>query len=149
MLIKISTDTKDSIFKEVIKNKKIETGGIILGNYSIRGRIAYVEKSLGPTRDSVHRPSSFVRGVAGIAEALEEGFQKNLFYIGEWHFHPSHINKPSISDINSMKRIALSEKYSCPMPILIIASLINDSDSIGLAYYVFDKNGIIEGNGYE
>lgn len=141
MLVVITKNACDAIINEISKDFSLETGGILLGNYSIRGKVSFVLSIAGPPTDSISTKNGFIRGVIGLQNVLDRHYRENIFYIGEWHFHPAPDGSPSLRDVNSMKRIAKNRKYSCSIPILIIG--FNDNNGIGLKYYVFNEHELI------
>jgi len=99
----------------------VETGGILLGRYTIHGEAAVVEEASGPPKDSRRGPRTFWRGVAGVRERLENLWEdRGGYYLGEWHYHPSSPAVPSGCDLNEMAKVAGSPGYSCPEPLLLI-----------------------------
>ena len=102
----------------------VETGGILIGNYSQDNRTALVTEATGPPVDSVRGFARFVRGIIGLQEMLNKLWlgQSRKYYLGEWHFHPMAVPDPSGQDINQMRKIACDTRYACPEPILVILS---------------------------
>ncbi|WP_158262277.1 MULTISPECIES: Mov34/MPN/PAD-1 family protein [Pirellulaceae] len=119
-----------------------ETGGILVGRYSKDLKTAVVSQLTGPPADSQGFLSSFRRGVAGLQSLLDQYWSgsSSTYYLGEWHYHPSHNASPSTVDIAQMKAIANDSNYFCPEPILLIVA---KSDSGGFAYSanVFFRSG--------
>lgn len=107
-----------------LKSHESETGGILIGRYSDDHAVAIVEQVSGPPPDSQHCFATFFRGIRGLQELLNKLWAKprKQYYLGEWHYHPLPISTPSGDDIAQMNRIATSNKYACPEPILIIVA---------------------------
>jgi hypothetical protein len=75
--------------------------------------------SLSPS-DSIHGRFWFYRGINGLQNWLNRLWRRREYYLGEWHFHPSASAVSSPKDRTQMKKIATSQKYHCPEPILLI-----------------------------
>ncbi|MBD9663216.1 ThiF family adenylyltransferase [Variovorax sp. VRV01] len=88
-----------------------ETGGVLLGYYDFNIGAVVVVAGLPPPPDSKSSPSSFERGVAGLAEAVAEASRRTagvVSYIGEWHSHPpGHSASPSRDDLVQLVHLAL------------------------------------------
>ncbi|PKL68978.1 MAG: hypothetical protein CVV28_02355 [Methanobacteriales archaeon HGW-Methanobacteriales-1] len=117
----------------------LETGGILLGNYSVDNSTAIINRMTGPPKDSEHSTHGFYRGIEGIQEIMDYEYKQGKRYIGDWHFHPNNSSKPSFVDDNEMIRIANDECVNCPEPILLIVGGIPDNE-FELSIQVY-KNG--------
>jgi hypothetical protein len=89
-----------------------ETGGILLGYHDLSlKRIVIVKACPAPT-DSVGTPTSFVRGIQGVAELLKDAGTRTaniVGYLGEWHSHPrGHSANASRDDVVQLVGLALS-----------------------------------------
>lgn len=100
----------------------LETGGILIGRYSDDCNTAIILEATPPPPDSERGHSSFVRGVTGLTELLNERWQDQdrSYYLGEWHFHPSTVVEPSPEDFAQMLAISRARDYQCKEPILLI-----------------------------
>ena len=80
-----------------------ETGGVLLGSIDTQRNIIYIADALPSPPDSEERPRSYIRGVEGLKETVDEiehNTNNMLTYIGEWHSHPPGSNAtPSNWDI--------------------------------------------------
>ena len=80
-----------------------ETGGPLIGYYDVQRNIIYIVDVLPPPPDSESGPSFFIRGCAGLKDALVEvqtrtGFVVTL--VGDWHSHPKGFPpEPSNDDL--------------------------------------------------
>jgi integrative and conjugative element protein (TIGR02256 family) len=118
----------------------VETGGILVGVYSVDLDCAIVTEVSGPTPDSVKRPTSFIRGIFGLQAWLNKLWKKERHYfLGDWHFHPYMLPEPSDRDIIQTKEIALSHQYKCPEPILLITGG-DPFDEFFLGAFVYAEN---------
>ena len=103
------------------KANKHETGGILLGAYSVDLSCATVTQVFGAPDDSEAGNSWFHRGVKGMRSLLEKLWKTNHeYYLGEWHYHPFSEPEPSHTDLNELRRIAKTSSYSCPEPLMLI-----------------------------
>jgi integrative and conjugative element protein (TIGR02256 family) len=118
-----------------------ETGGILIGYYTEALDTAVVTTATGPPPDSKGGRDWFKRGVKGLRERLEEDWNaRQEFYLGEWHFHPSELPKPSTTDDDRLERIAVSPQYECNSPVLLIIGC-NSGDEWLLGAYVYPRGG--------
>ena len=90
------------------RNAKLpkETGGVLIGSYDMARRIIYVFDATEAPPDSQECPHGFLRGSAGLQEAVEsirKATSGRLDYIGEWHSHPTPNTEPSSRDRNVIK----------------------------------------------
>jgi integrative and conjugative element protein (TIGR02256 family) len=99
-----------------------ETGGVLIGRYSADRTLAIVGEATPPPADSRRGRSWFHRGVTGLRETLARRWRspERTHYLGEWHFHPADVVVPSADDFSQMEQIALSRRYQCREPILLI-----------------------------
>lgn len=85
---------------------------------------------------------SFVRSTRGIITKLKRAWQKQQYYLGEWHYHPNASPKPSALDLKTMVNLSKDEDLGCPEPILLV---IGGSSSNWLQYIgVYVKEQEIE-----
>ena len=100
----------------------VETGGILIGQYTTDRTTALVLEATPPPIDSVRGHSWFVRGLSGLRELLHRRWHSKtpMYYVGEWHFHPTATVEPSSVDLDQMARIAYAHEYSCKEPVLLI-----------------------------
>lgn len=117
----------------------LETGGIVVGNYSQSHEVALIRDVSGPPRDSKSGATWVHRGVRGLQAWLHRLWSKNHYYLGEWHFHPGGRPIPSDTDRRQIKQISESADYQCPEPVLIIVGG-SAYGSWELAVYVAPRN---------
>jgi integrative and conjugative element protein (TIGR02256 family) len=99
----------------------LETGGILLGHYSVSHDRAIVTDITKAPSDSRSGRYWFLRGVRGLQGKIDRLWSRNQgYYLGEWHFHPLGSPMPSSTDVGQMYEIAESEQYHCPEPVLLI-----------------------------
>lgn len=116
----LEDSAEEMMRREARLSNRLETGGILLGNY-VEGRTAIVAEATNAPRDSRRTPWSFRRGIKGLDALLEQRFAEGRHYLGEWHYHPYASPTPSGTDASSMHAISKREDSRCDTPILIIA----------------------------
>lgn len=98
--------TDSAVADKVMALRKLklpnETGGILIGSFDMRRKIAYVVDAEASPRNSREAPTLYIRGSEGMADRLsriESATAGNLEYVGEWHSHPhGHDCTPSDLD---------------------------------------------------
>lgn len=103
------------------RSHPLETGGILVGQYSTARDCALVSAAGGPPLDSRMGPTWFIRGTRHLQTWLNHRWEHGQeHYLGEWHYHPSSPPNPSGQDRDQMRKIAKSRKIGCPEPLLLI-----------------------------
>jgi integrative and conjugative element protein (TIGR02256 family) len=124
--------------RESANAKGIETGGILIGYQTPRGRFV-VRKATGPGPKAVRTRARFQRDVEFCQieidrAAAEYGPQGQ--YLGEWHYHAVDDNSPSGVDIKSLTEIAEQDNYLIEHHVMVIFSA-----SLECAITIHDKTG--------
>lgn len=101
-----------------------ETGGILVGHYTLSLDTAVVTRLPPTPLDSRSGTASFLRGQRGLRQLLIRLWDRppvfRRYYLGEWHYHPDHVSLPSGPDVAQMRQIAAAASYHCPEPVLLI-----------------------------
>jgi hypothetical protein len=102
-----------------------ETGGVLLGYFDLVLRKVFIVDAFSAPADSQEAPTGFVRGVAGLEEALKEAGRRTghvVGYVGEWHSHPrNHSAAPSRDDVMLLAHLAGGwEAEGLPALMLIV-----------------------------
>ncbi len=88
-----------------------ETGGVLLGYYDFNIKAVVIVTCLPAPPDSTASQGAFKRGIAGLADAVNEASRRTagiVGYIGEWHSHPrGHTATPSRDDFVQLVHLAL------------------------------------------
>ena len=126
------------IYKICSGSNKFETGGIIYGRYTENLDSALILKITSPPIDSKRTKTSFKRGVAGIKQEIKRLWKKDIYYLGEWHYHPNFSSEPSNQDIKQMIKISKNKNFNCPEPILIIVG--ENQNNFCITVQIFIKN---------
>jgi hypothetical protein len=108
----------------------------LIGRYAPSHDLAIVEEATPPPEGSRAGRSSFHRSPNGLSQLLATRWLEGLYYLGEWHFHPSGSPEPSGQDVRAMRAIALDEGYRCPEPLLLIVGGDPSSDWMFKAYVI-------------
>lgn len=111
-----------TMLEEAEKARGLETGGILVGNYSPSGSAAIVTTAEPAPPDSRAGRTWFQRGVQGISELLHRLWERPqaTHYLGEWHYHPGASSRASWTDFTTMKRGRVQKAFQCEKPILVI-----------------------------
>lgn len=121
----------------------LETGGVLVGRYSRDKRWAQVARVYGPGQQSTHGRLYFERAARALNRLLAHLWRRfggNRYYLGEWHSHPSASAQPSISDQQTMFKIARRTEAHCPEPLLVIVGG-NLTIEPSLSVTVFTRDG--------
>lgn len=133
----ICETTYNKMIFECERCRGLETGGILIGNYSDDNGVAYIRDSFSPI-DSRHYKSRFFRGTIGINNILDKKWDVGEYYLGEWHYHPNSSSKSSNLDDNQMMAFSKNKRLNCPNPILVVIG--GNSSNWGLNVYVYKNN---------
>jgi len=107
---------------------KLEIGGVITGFYSKYGTTCHVRCFHPPTSDSKRGTHLFENGILGLAEKLKSLWQKQEYYLGEWHYHPHSSPSPSLQDKAQLKEISSSRSSKCKFPLMLIVGENTDGN---------------------
>ncbi len=137
--LKLSERQYNRILRFCVTSGDIETGGILIGFYTLGHNCAVVTTVTGPPVDSRHAKTWFHRGTKDVQNLLQDVWNRGRrYYLGEWHFHPGGNPDPSMTDVNQLKQIADSPHYQCPEPVLLIVGRTR-SDKWNTMSYVFPR----------
>lgn len=124
------------------QSNPFETGGILIGNYSLDKVMANVLKITLSPKSSKLSKFSFHRGIFGLKKTLDLAWNDGQYYLGEWHYHPNSLPSPSNMDKNQMIVLSQEQQLKCPEPILIIIGGCKDDWKIDVRVFV-NKQEII------
>lgn len=137
--IELSSEQLDLLHKLCEESNPYETGGTVIGRYSDNGVTAFIFEITNSPDDSIREMTSFKRGINGLQKRLDKLWKDNLYYLGEWHYHPNSLPIPSHSDIEQMISLSHNIKLNCPEPILIIIGGGNNNWLLNAMVIVNDK----------
>lgn len=117
------------ILSEIARCSGLETGGVLLGWWSvppsIRGSEVQITTAVGPGPGATHRRTSFIPDheyqtlqVAAIYEASG----RTAIYLGDWHCHPVGPATVSATDRSTLHRIMREPSARMPTPLMLIVS---------------------------
>ncbi|QJB42442.1 Mov34/MPN/PAD-1 family protein [Chitinophaga oryzae] len=132
--VELGSKVLSQILTQVAISGRYETGGILIGRYSGRYEYALIESATKAPRDSKRGYTWFNRGVQGLQRLLNIHWNKQHYYLGEWHLHPFASAIASGTDISQMFAISKNVKYHCPEPILLIVG--GNADEYELKVYI-------------
>jgi proteasome lid subunit RPN8/RPN11 len=141
--VELEDQAIDAMLRACSMAGQSETGGILIGRYGEYRDRVIVSQATGPPRDSLRFPACFIRGVAGLAERLRVEWKGGKYYVGEWHFHPSHPPDPSGLDRRQISAFATDPSLNCPRPILLVVGG-NPPDQTSIWAGVFGEGGLSE-----
>jgi integrative and conjugative element protein (TIGR02256 family) len=105
-----------------LRGPRVETGGLLFGQFDEFLKIAWVTEVSGPPPDSRASAEGFLCGVAGATELSEEKRARtrgSVSFIGMWHTHPGSIPSPSCTDFSAMSKLRESPS-STPRHFLML-----------------------------
>lgn len=123
-----------------LRNRKVETGGLLWGEWDEATGIVWVTDASGPPPDSRHSEEMFLCGVVGTAVEHERRTKLSRFstsYIGMWHTHPISRPLPSGTDIEGMHHILTSGTLPVRKNLLLIIGKDAGQDTLGA--YLFRR----------
>jgi hypothetical protein len=101
-----------------------ETGGVLIGSWDTHHSRVYVVDILGSPADSDEWPTGYLRGVAGLHEAVSEVSRitdGQMGYVGEWHSHPQGASSnASDDDANVFAWLAAQRSRDGYPPVMTI-----------------------------
>ena len=119
--LQISQGEFSKILNDCRASQGHETGGILVGHYTEAHDCARITVVTTAPIDSKKSRMSFMRGVHGLKNILDDLWHKKKeYYLGEWHFHPFAAPSPSGTDIAQMNEIARTSSYECPEPVMLL-----------------------------
>lgn len=120
-----------------------ETGGILIGKYSKDCKWAEIIDATSPPEGSEHSARSFVRCGEKILCFLNQLWEQNQYYVGEWHYHPNFSPIPSGIDLRTIYKFSKNKKLNCPEPVMLIIGGNPSNWSEHIAVYVKDQEIIL------
>jgi hypothetical protein len=121
------TDERFTAMVRQLRGEKLprETGGVLLGCWDLTRKLVYVVHTIISPPDSKERSCLYIRGVAGLREAVELAKARTghmLQYLGEWHSHPDGYGAaPSKDDYNVWAWVKEKTQEDGYPPVMLIA----------------------------
>lgn len=120
--------------------RRVETGGILLGERDESLNIMWVDEFSPPPRDSTLTATAFICGTRGTAELharRNKTSRGSVRYIGMWHTHPDSLPVPSATDIQGMT--SLSEQTGGLFAHTLMIIIGTPYQRLALATYAFSQ----------
>jgi len=123
-----------NLLDEFIKQRLIslpnETGGVLIGSFDYHRKILYIVHQIESPDDSISSPTSYIRGCNNLESNLNRiraVTQDNLFYVGEWHSHPSNSTARSSDDDKLFSEMVAFNRDNCRPSCMLILGGNNKS----------------------
>ena len=121
--------------------RRVETGGILLGERDEVLRIMWVDEFSAPPPDSALTENEFLCGIKGTL-ALHTGRNQKSHgstrYLGMWHTHPSSLPLPSSKDVAAMFSLSAQAGGALAHSLMVIIG--TPYDGLALATYAFSAS---------
>lgn len=139
---------KKEVYEQMIfycnKANLYETGGILIGNYSLKQTTANILQITSPPKNSKYKKCKFHRSSIGLKKILDDAWNQGKYYLGEWHYHPYSSSIPSDVDKKQMIALSQDQKLKCPEPILIIIGGHKENMNISVRLYVNKQEIVLD-----
>ncbi len=142
--IKLQTHIARSAWR---RGKRVETGGVILGEKDEVLRVIWVDEVTGPPKDSTMSETEFIcgtRGTAALHRKCDLQSRGSVRYIGMWHTHPDSAPLPSPTDMMAMLSLSAQTGSSDAHTLMLIVG--TPYHGLCLATYVFSRSELSNGN---
>jgi len=123
-----SVYVRKNLFTDIYNQRKEslpnETGGVLIGCFDYGRKILYIVSQIEPPDDSIASPTSFIRGCLNLEKKLKyilKTTSDNLYYVGEWHSHPSADTRPTPDDMNLFSAIVEYNRGLCKPSCMLIS----------------------------
>ena len=122
-LICLNCSLIDEMLLRRVERYPNETGGVLVGHCDFsRNRLYIVDMVFSP-EDSIESPNSYIRGCASLPEKMADiskHTHNNLYYVGEWHSHPTSNTEMSNDDKTLLSVITEWSEAECGFGCMII-----------------------------
>jgi len=106
-----------------VRGRRIETGGMLLGEIDEACRCIWIDMATGPPPDSRLSAVHFDHGTEGARE-LTDHFRTSsgqiTAFAGMWHTHPDHQARPSPTDEAGMHQLLTPAIGAAPRAVMVI-----------------------------
>ncbi|MFD2420393.1 ThiF family adenylyltransferase [Amycolatopsis pigmentata] len=106
-----------------IRGRKIETGGMLLGQIDEACRCIWIDTATGPPPDSKLSAYHFEHGTHGVRELVDHHYTRTrqvTAFVGMWHTHPDQAAQPSATDQAAMRQLLTPPMLDAPRALLFI-----------------------------
>jgi hypothetical protein len=108
------------------KNKRIETGGILVGTANYKTKTVHILDVITEPRDSRGTKADFARGIRGLPAKVNDIKRVTgevVGYIGEWHTHPMGLEKLSTQDLETIEHLrGINQEVPIPTVAILITN---------------------------
>lgn len=141
--IEIRKDIMRNIYEACKLSYPKETGGVLFGYYS-EPNLAIVTDIWEEKNIANKNETKFIRGINGLKSFSDNLWNKRqVYYLGEWHYHPNSNCNASNTDLDTIVKISKSKIYRCPEPIMLIVSSKKNWKFTEVIYLVNKENIIV------
>ena len=145
--IRVAPDAIEAIMNEISKSRaalgpRVETGGVLFGEYDDAVRAIWVTVATGPPSDSRQSRDLFDLGVEKVREKHDRyamTSRGSTAYVGTWHTHPKKRPTPSSKDLGTIARLLEDGPPSGRQLMLILGGNLYSPDVCAM---VFDRNHV-------
>ena len=127
-----------------VRGGKIETGGLLFGEFNEPTKIVWVTEVSGPPPDSQASAEGFLCGVAGTKEDNAERKARSkgsVSFIGMWHTHPVSKPIPSGTDLGAMYDLLVAANSGPRHTLMLIVGDLETAPRVGA--YVFTRRDFV------
>jgi NTE family protein len=113
---------------------KVETGGLVFGEFDEAVNVLWVNEVVGPPPDSSASETQFECGTEGTLKANAEAKHRSrgaIAYLGIWHTHPISAPLPSATDYMGMAQILLEQGLQVSRQLLLIIGHTTTQAEVG------------------
>lgn len=113
-----------------LRGRRIETGGLLLGQVDDAAGIVWVDAATGPPPDSLLSADHFEHGTLGVSDVVRTRLQKTARtsgFVGMWHSHPDGAAWPSERDQQGMAELVAPVEGGPRRAVLLIVGGAGDS----------------------
>ena len=133
----------DFMLSEARTRYPLETGGVLMGYWSLGYTALVITASTGPGPKAIHKKTEFIPD-SDFHEAEISRFYiqsgRIHTYLGDWHTHPDGICHLSSKDRATLKRISRYKAARAPVPIM---GILAGSSDWQLGVWCYLKRGVV------
>ncbi len=119
----IAEEVWQAMLAEVERAFPNETGGVLMGYWTVSGTDVVVTHMVGPGPLAMHRRTSFVPDADYHEQEIARLYNaanRQSTYLGDWHSHPNAAAYLSPQDKRTLRRIAEHPDARAPRPVMAI-----------------------------
>jgi integrative and conjugative element protein (TIGR02256 family) len=121
----IAKDAAENIREEAVGKVPFETGGCLLGYWSVAFEEAVIEECIGPGPRAKHSEKGFAPDSKWQEAAIADIYNKSgrlRTYLGDWHSHMESLLSLSWKDQRTLSRIANYPDARAPHPLMAVVT---------------------------